>query len=515
MIKLTINSSPLQVEDGTTLLDASRLAGFKVPAMCDNGQLEHFTSCMLCLVKDGSTGKLLPACSAKVTEGMNIITEDEEINEARKTALELLLSEHVGECEAPCRVACPAFMNIPLMNRLIAAGQSRQALQVVASDIALPGVLGAICPAPCENACRRKPIDKAVAICLLKRFTAGELSDLVITPKPSTGKKVAVIGAGPAGISAAYYLQVNGVEVAIFDKNAKPGGAIRYSISDEVLDKRVLEKDVEAIKRVGVVFYQDYNVGKKEFNELREKYDAVVIATGNFTGELNEWELDNDGKQLTINKTGYFTNLRGVFAAGNVTRQSHLAVRSAAQGKEAAFAIARFFAGNSPGDADSYFNSVFGALRPSEYPEYLKEASGDSRQEADCSEGFSTEIARKEASRCMHCDCRKATNCLLRDFSLEFGASKGRFKFSERKQLTKSFQHDSLVHEQGKCIKCGICVRLTAKHEKKLGLTFIGRGFSTEIKVPFDEVMNKAVGDTAQLLCDSCPTGALATLVKY
>jgi predicted molibdopterin-dependent oxidoreductase YjgC len=137
----------IEVEEGSTLLDATNALGINIPTMCHNGDLEHFTSCMVCMVKDAKSGKLLPSCTARALEGMEVITMDEEIREARKVALELLMSEHAGDCEAPCRISCPAFMDIPQMNRLIAAGKSQQALEVVLKDIALPGVLGRICPA--------------------------------------------------------------------------------------------------------------------------------------------------------------------------------------------------------------------------------------------------------------------------------------------------------------------------------------------------------------------------------
>ena len=170
MINLKINNISVQVETGETLLQASRKAGIEIPTMCHDDNLEHFTSCQVCLVKDQNSGKLYPACSARAIENMDIVTGDKEVTEARKTALELLLSEHVGDCEAPCRIACPAFMDIPQMNRLIASGKFDRALDVVMKDIALPGVMGRICPAPCENACKRKPIDQAVSICLLKQI---------------------------------------------------------------------------------------------------------------------------------------------------------------------------------------------------------------------------------------------------------------------------------------------------------------------------------------------------------
>jgi len=216
MISITLNNISVSVPEGSTLLDAATQLGLEIPTMCHNGDLEHFTSCMLCLVKDGKTGKLLPSCSAKAFDGMEIITNDDEIREARKIALELLMSEHAGDCEAPCRVACPAFMDIPLMNRLIAAGQFEKALEVVMKDIALPGVLGRICPAPCEGACKRKPIDQAVSICLLKRFTADQANTYPAIPTATpSDHKVAIIGAGPAGLAAAFYLQIKGIQAVV------------------------------------------------------------------------------------------------------------------------------------------------------------------------------------------------------------------------------------------------------------------------------------------------------------
>src|SRR3989339_773648 len=168
MIEFTIDGNSVQAENGTTVMDAALQLGIVIPSMCHNGELPHFTSCMVCLVKDAA-GRLFPSCSVKAVPGMSIITMDEEIREARKTALDLLLSDHTGDCEAPCQLSCPAHMDIPQMNRHLAAGEFDEAYEVVIRDIAIPSILGRICPAPCESACRRKPIDGAVGICLLKR----------------------------------------------------------------------------------------------------------------------------------------------------------------------------------------------------------------------------------------------------------------------------------------------------------------------------------------------------------
>ena len=161
MIKILLDHKEFDVAEGSTIIEAARKNSWEIPSMCYREGKEHFTSCMVCMVKDRRSGKLLPSCSTKVTDGMDIIVMDDEIREARKTALELLLSEHVGDCEAPCQITCPAHMDIPLMNRLLADGKFDEALQVVKQDIALPATLGRICPAPCEGACRRKSVDES------------------------------------------------------------------------------------------------------------------------------------------------------------------------------------------------------------------------------------------------------------------------------------------------------------------------------------------------------------------
>lgn len=519
MIRLTINNKEIEVSDGSTVLEAAIAAGFEIPTMCNNGEVEHFASCMVCVVKEKSRGTYLPSCSAKAVEGMDLITEDEEIIEARKTALELLLSEHVGDCEAPCRVACPAFMNIPEMNRLIASGKTEKAYEIVKNDIALPGVLGRICPAPCEGACRRKPIDQSVSICLLKRFTADQsVSEPVITDK-KYDKKVCIIGGGPAGLSASYYLQQKGIQTYIYDNHEKAGGALRYSISDEILDKSVLDYEIDVIRKMGTIFLQNQQIDTKKFIELSNEFDAIVLATGNFKDEMKDWGLANDGKQILADKSTYITNINKVFAIGNTTRSSKLAIRSAAQGKEVSVAIEQMFKGDAITGETRRFNSTIGKLVREEYSEYLKESTNAERRipVGKHGSGYDIETARIEAARCMHCDCRKADNCLLRNHSDDYKVSKKRFFYSERLPVIKNIAHnmiaqEMIIYEPGKCIKCGICVRMTAKYTEEFGFTFIGRGFSVEIGVPFNEKIELALTKTAAIVAEACPTGALSSL---
>ena len=207
MPKLTIDNREVEVPGGATILDAAEKLGIDIPTMCFMKGCQPSTSCMVCVVKVEGRAVLLPACGTLAEEGMRVVSDCEEVHEARKTALELLLSDHVGDCLGPCHVICPAEMNIPLMIRQIAAGQMRDAIETVKNDIALPAVLGRICPKPCERGCRRAAIDDAVSICLLKRYVADVDLESAKPYSPvcesKQNKRVAVIGAGPAGLAAA------------------------------------------------------------------------------------------------------------------------------------------------------------------------------------------------------------------------------------------------------------------------------------------------------------------------
>ena len=173
-MNLTINNISTSFEKGETILTIARRLGIDIPTLCFYKELEPEASCMVCIVKDAKTGKLLPSCESKAMDGMQIITDDETVIKARKTALELLLSDHVGDCYAPCQNICPAGMDIPQMNRLIAAGKNHEALVKVKETIPFPVTLGYICSAPCEKGCRRKQADQTVGICMLKRYVGEE-----------------------------------------------------------------------------------------------------------------------------------------------------------------------------------------------------------------------------------------------------------------------------------------------------------------------------------------------------
>jgi NADPH-dependent glutamate synthase beta subunit-like oxidoreductase len=514
-INIKINNKEITVAPGHTVYEAARDVGIEIPVMCENEDVEHFSSCMVCLVKDALTGKLFPSCSMLVQDGMEVITSDDEILEARRISLELLLSEHVGDCEAPCVTSCPAHMDIPLMNRLLAEAKNAEAITTVKKDIALPAILGRICPAPCEAACRRKGIDGAVSICLLKRFSAD--ADLDKKDKyqpgisPENGKRVAIIGAGPAGLSAAYYLRIRGYGVTVYEKEEKPGGDLRHEDLREKLPEEVIDTEIGEILGTGVELKTGIAVNKDLFNKILAGSDAVVLALGS-NPDPSVWGLEMGDKGFAVSKPGYQTSNPKVFAIGNSLRPSKLAVRSVGQGKEVAFSVDQLLAGERVAGEPGRFNSRFGKLTQKEHIEFLKEGSGDTRIEPSggLESGLSQEEVIREAKRCMHCDCREKDNCILRDLSDLYNANQRSFSSENRVETEKYFQNESVVYEPAKCIKCGICVRMTRKYQEIYGLSYLGRGFEVRIGVPFNESLAEGLSKTAVKVAEACPTGALS-----
>lgn len=312
LIEIYINGKSLKVWDGISILEAVRQTGEEIPTLCDDPRIEPYGSCWVCLVKVEGTMGFVPACSTKVRPGIRISTREESILSARKTALELLLSNHYGDCKPPCTLACPSSIDVQGYIGLIANSKYKEALALIKKDNPFPAVCGRVCPRPCETECRRNLVDSSVAIDWLKRYVA----DLDLFKqggydpplKPGSGKRVVVVGAGPAGLSAAYYLAQEGIAVTVYDAEEKPGGMLRYGIPDYRMPQETLGLEISAITRLGVNIETGKRLGK-DFNlsQIRESFDAVILAIGawksrplNIKGEAPETVLS--GIEM-LNKT--------------------------------------------------------------------------------------------------------------------------------------------------------------------------------------------------------------------
>ena len=285
MTRVTIDGRAVEVPAGATVLDAAEQLGIEIPTLCFLKGYEPSTSCQVCLVRNRQTGQLAPACATKVVEGMEYDSDTEEVHALRRTALELLLSDHVGDCLAPCFFACPAHMDIPLMLRQIGAQDIRQAIATIKQDIAIPAILGRICPKPCEKGCRRNSADDPVAVCDLKRYVADAdlASEDPYLPEclPQTGKSVAIVGAGPTGLAAAYYVRQEGHACVLFEQQPQAGGRMRTESSESELPREILDAEIGQILRLGIELRSGQPIKTREqLDDLSKSFDAVLLACG-------------------------------------------------------------------------------------------------------------------------------------------------------------------------------------------------------------------------------------------
>jgi len=285
LLTLTIDGQATSVEAGTTVLDAARAMGIRIPTLCHVDGFPPSASCFLCAVQIEGKATLSPSCAMPAAEGMVVQTDTEEIRASRKMALELLLSDHAGDCIGPCMTGCPARFDIPGFLTEVSAGNDRRSAEIAADFLALPAALGRICPRLCEQRCHRCEAEAALSVGGLHRFAADR--DLASgeryiprTDKPS-GKRVAIVGAGPAGLTAAYFLLRRGHGAVIFDAHDAPGGMLRYGIPAFRLPHAVLDQEIDVIRVLRGEFRMGRRLGTDmTLEDLRRDFDAVFLAIG-------------------------------------------------------------------------------------------------------------------------------------------------------------------------------------------------------------------------------------------
>lgn len=285
IINLTIDGNPVSVPAGATILTAAKKLGIEIPTLCHMDNLEPFTSCFLCVVDVDGRPNPAPSCSVAAAEGMVVHTRTERIKQTRKLCLELLLSDHCGDCVAPCTLSCPAGTPIQQFLNAIGTDQMEDAIRLIKQALPIPGALGRVCPRPCENQCRRTILEEPLAIGWLHRHAADEDAKhaALHVPQtgPDTGRRVAIVGAGPAGMSAAYFLRQMGHGVTVFEATTEPGGMLRWGIPAYRLPREMLTRELEAIVGMGVEMQYGKVLGRDiSLAELRKKFDAVFLATG-------------------------------------------------------------------------------------------------------------------------------------------------------------------------------------------------------------------------------------------
>ena len=254
-----------------------RLQGLIEKILAGEGSMEDLTNVKACAqtIYDSADCAIGFEAAKLVLDGLAAFNDD------------YVAHVKTGVCTAnfgsvPCQTGCPAHVNIPGYVACVAAGRYADAVRVIRQDNPFPSVCGLICEHPCEKYCRRNVVDDAINIRGLKRYAVEKAGD-VPAPKgaPKNGKTVGVIGGGPAGLTAAYFLALRGFGVTVFEKRPKLGGMLRYGIPAYRLPDADLDRDIDVILSTGVKVEYGVTVGKDvSFDDLRKKFDAVYVTIG-------------------------------------------------------------------------------------------------------------------------------------------------------------------------------------------------------------------------------------------
>lgn len=513
MITVTIDGRAVSVPPASTILEAARGCGIDIPTLCDRGPGKPaLTSCMVCVVRVNGGGRLVPSCATRVAEGMVIESETPAVRKARLTALELLLSDHVGPCVAPCQSVCPAHMHIDRMLGQIAEEDWVGAIATVKEQIPLPAVLGRICPELCEKGCRRKIHDAPVSICRLKREVADRdlASGAPYRPAvlPASGKRVAIIGAGPAGLSAAYYLAQAGHACTVYDRHAQAGGSLLTRTTPEVLPREVIAAEVEQIQALGVQFIFG---APAEAAELAATHDAVLVATG-------------EKAPVKTDRPSGRTGILNVYAAGAAAGSGKQAVQAVGDGHFAARAIMACLAGLPPIRRAPDWNCAGPVQAPEEIARKAAEVCCDAREEHPAAtgsgfgDGAADQWARRQADRCLRCGCAKQDHCTLREVAAVLGANPLAYRGDRRQPMVVLSAPLSggrmLELDNGKCVACGKCVAIAQEAGERYGLTWISRGFGVHVGPALGVELGTALSRSAEACAAACPTAALMIHVE-
>lgn len=306
--EIEIDGRTLTAREGQTILDVCRDAGIEVPTLCYEPKLPGFGACRMCVVEVEGEDTPPISCSREAEAGMVVQTQTQRLREIRKTNLELIFSDHNAYCLPPCQNKCPSHIDIPGFLQANTEGDFVESARIFKRTIPFPSVLGRVCPAPCEDHCRRDEVEEAIAIRdshryagdqVLKAQADGVKAPLPFDQQPATGKRVAVIGSGPTGMSAAYYLSLSGHDVTVYERDPDAGGMLRYGIPEYRLPKeRILAAEYQAVWDLGAKLVTGVALGEDfTIDDLQNQgYDAVLVAIGCYdTNTLGIPGEDADG----------------------------------------------------------------------------------------------------------------------------------------------------------------------------------------------------------------------------
>src|SRR5216683_1186651 len=305
----TLDGKTVQAYEGQTILSVAIDNGIDdIPNLCNDEKLEPTSACRMCLVHIEGVDRPLPSCNIPATPGMVVSSKSDELFHIRRTNLEMMLADHNAYCQPPCQVDCPTHIDIPGYLELIAKGSMKEAARLVKEVLPFPYILGLTCPAPCQKACRRALVEEEIAICRMHGHAAETcLLDppIPFIKDPPTGKKIAIVGSGPAGLTCAYYLALKGNYCKIYDMQPQAGGMLRYGIPEYRLQKDMMDLEINHVWQLGVDLQTNVKLGVDfTIDDLfAEGFDAVYLGIGNWTS--NELPAENADADGVINAIAY------------------------------------------------------------------------------------------------------------------------------------------------------------------------------------------------------------------
>ena len=292
-IRIEVDGRVVEGFEGQTILEVCRANGIEIPTLCYEPKLPGFGACRMCVVEVEGEEHPPISCSRACEPEMKVQTQTEDLRRLRRTNLELIFSDHNAYCLPPCQNKCPSAIDIPGFLKANAEADWRESARIFKRTIPFPSVLGRVCPAPCEEHCRRDEVDEAIAIRDSHRYAGDQvlkamLDEGIDPPVPferqaPSGRRAAVIGSGPAGMAAAFYLLLAGHDVTVFERDPAPGGMLRYGIPQYRLPKvEVLEAEYESVTRLGAKIVCNAALGRDfTLDDLTfQGFDSVVVAIG-------------------------------------------------------------------------------------------------------------------------------------------------------------------------------------------------------------------------------------------
>lgn len=341
------------------------------------------------------------------------LAEPIPVDRLQEMADEILLRCR-GEGPANCVGRCPLHVDARQYVQLAKEGKYQEALQVVREQLPFPGVLGYLCAHPCELHCKRIDEDSPIRVRDIKRFLAereqGEPQHIVDC-EPPRNHKIAVVGAGPGGLLAAYDLERRGYQVTVFEKEEQIGGCLRYKIPDYRLPREVLDRDLSVIEAVGVDVRCGVTFGTDlTLDDLRRDYDAVLVLVG-YEGGMVLMRTAEPPFQLSTRDTVAVdpltceTGIEGVFAGGDAVSGPSTVVFAMALGRRAAESAHRFLSGQDlRKDREGPTPSrLLWTLEIDEIERKRRERTP--MMLTPCNEPMSEEEVRAEGERCLDCEC--------------------------------------------------------------------------------------------------------------